>query len=373
MAGLITQPLDAVEEKAKHPAWHAADGPLFVIGMWRSGTSLLYALLNQHPEIALMYEEDLAHLRSLFWLPRNTPRWLAKWDFWNEALTRHKVDTTKIPDGISDLGNAARAVYQQYAKQKNGATIWGCKSPTYHDEITHLYRAFPNARFVIIWRDLRSICRSIIEASPGNLFFSRRGFILRAILGYEEMKAQCDSLIQRGGQVYQLNYEDLVRDPAATMQEICAFLQLPFDPRMTRLEGADRTAIEEGPHHSLVKSEKIVASRNDSQGLPTAVKDKAERYIHMWQKQSGGVWPLYPDLPENSCGDPSLWERLRDRVTYRALSFWHHAAPVVFSFIPLIVWKRYREFNYARRYARSLRATGEMNGRSSSSEQTGDQ
>jgi hypothetical protein len=31
-------------------------GPLFVLGMWRSGTSLLYALLNQHPQIALMYE-----------------------------------------------------------------------------------------------------------------------------------------------------------------------------------------------------------------------------------------------------------------------------------------------------------------------------
>ena len=44
----------------------AESGPLFVIGMWRSGTSLLYSLLNQHPQIALLYEGDLPLLRPLF-------------------------------------------------------------------------------------------------------------------------------------------------------------------------------------------------------------------------------------------------------------------------------------------------------------------
>jgi len=28
-------------------------GPLFVVGMWRSGTSLLYTLLNNHPRIGV--------------------------------------------------------------------------------------------------------------------------------------------------------------------------------------------------------------------------------------------------------------------------------------------------------------------------------
>jgi hypothetical protein len=30
--------------------------PVFVVGVFRSGTSLLYDLLNQHPQAALMYE-----------------------------------------------------------------------------------------------------------------------------------------------------------------------------------------------------------------------------------------------------------------------------------------------------------------------------
>lgn len=353
----VTQTLNREEVKAHGATWQPADGPLFVVGMWRSGTSLLYALLNQHPQIALMYEEDLAHLQSLFWFRRDTPQWLARWEFWNKALSRHKIDCDQIPGGIFELRDAAKAVYLQYAKQKNGATVWGCKSPTYHDQITRLSRAFPNARFIIIWRDLRSICRSIIEASPGNLFFSRKGMLLRAILGYHELKLQCDALLKRGGQVYQLYYEDLVRDPATTMRQICEFLQIPFDARTTRLEGADRTAIEEGPHHSLVKSNEIIPSRNNFSGLSASVKSKIERYIRFWRKQYGGAWPLHPELMEDASPEPSTWERLRDRVAYRIFSFWHHTAPVVFSFIPLVLWDKYRKFANARRYSRSFRKT----------------
>lgn len=355
MHELITPSLENIETKIDGTP-QPADGPLFVVGMWRSGTSLLYALLNQHPQIALMYEEDLAHVRSLFWIPRDTPQWLAKWDFWNDALTRHKIDVNEIPGGIHDLRTGAQAVYRHYARQqKKGATIWGCKSPTYHDEILRLSQTFPKARFVIIWRDLRSTCRSIIEASPGNLFFSRRGMLLRQILGCREMKRQCDAMVARGVLVHQIYYEDLVRDPDATMRELCDFLQIPFDSRMVQLEGADRSAIQEGPHHSLVKSEKIVASRNTPAGLPPAVKSKIDRYIHLWREQFQGAWPLYPESLEDAAASPSAWEQLRDRIAYQALSAYHHAIPVVFSFVPFFIWRRYRKFSDARRYRRSFR------------------
>ena len=38
---------------SQHPKY------LFVAGVFRSGTSMLYASLNQHPAIALMYEPEL--------------------------------------------------------------------------------------------------------------------------------------------------------------------------------------------------------------------------------------------------------------------------------------------------------------------------
>lgn len=358
MQELVTQSVENHAEKGSAQAFQPREEPLFVVGMFRSGTSLLYALLNQHPQIALMYEGDLPHLQALFWIPRDTTRWLRRWEFWNTALARHKFDTSVIPDGIQDLNTAVRSVYTEYARQKKGATVWGCKSPTYHDEVTRLSRAFPNARFVIIWRDLRHICRSILDAAETSPFFNRRGMTLRAIVGYYDLKVQCDALIKRGGRVHQLNYEELVRDPVGHMKSICEFLEIPYDPRMSNLEGADRTAISDFRHHSLVKGEQIVATRNGSSGLPTELRDKIERYVKMWREQYDGAWPACPKSFETTPARPSLWERFWDRVVYDFLQFTHHAAPVVFSFVPMKVWGKYRRYIAAKRIRRLLEKAG---------------
>ena len=358
MQELETQLAGSKTERAAGQAFPSREEPLFVIGMFRSGTSLLYALLNQHPQIALMYEGDLPHLQALFWIPRDTTRWIRRWEFWNTALARHKFDASVIPDGIRDLDVAVRAVYTEYARQKKGATVWGCKSPTYHDEVTRLSRTFPNARFIIIWRDIRHICRSILDAAETSPFFNRRGMTLRALIGCHDLKMQVDKLIARGGRVHQMNYEELVKDPVGHMKAVCEFLELPYDPKMNKLEGADRSAISDFRHHSLVKGEKIVATRNGSSGLPDGLRRKIERYVKFWRKQYNGAWPLYPTSFETDPKDPSLWERFSDRLYYDFLQFTHHAAPVIFSFVPMKVWGKYRRYIAAKRIRRLLEKAG---------------
>lgn len=358
MHDVMAQSLESIEQtqnaqdKLNEQPSPVCEGPLFVVGMFRSGTSLLYSLLNQHPEIALMYEGDLAHLPSLFWFRTDTRHWLARWEFWNGTLSRHKFDTSRIPDGISDLKTAIRESYVEYARQKKGASIWGCKSPTYSDEVSHLARTFPNARFIIIWRDLRSICHSILKAAEKPSFFRRKGVMLRSLLGYRQLKAQCDELVKRGIPVHQIHYEDLVRDPNSTVRGICRFLQIPFDERMTSLKGADRSAVENAAHHKLVKTEKIVARKEDLASLPPALKNKIDRYLFLWRKQNGGSWPFYPRTLDAKAA-PTPVERLFDGVRYQCLQVWYHSTPIMFSFIPVPLWKAYRKLR-GRPYAVEL-------------------
>jgi hypothetical protein len=346
------------EEEASTLAQPRPD-PLFVVGMFRSGTSLLYALLNQHPQIALMYEADLAHLQALFWMPRDTTRWLRRWNFWNSAIARHKFDTSAVPDGIQDLGTAIRTVYSQYAQQKKKtATVWGCKSPTYHDEVQRLHRVFPNAKFIVIWRDIRHVCRSILQAAETSPFFNRRGMTLRAILGTLEMKEQYDSLLAQGVQIHQLDYEELVKDPSGHMQAICGFLDIPYDERMSNLRGADRGAISDFRHHTLVKGEKIVQTRNGSEGIPPELLGKIERYIGLWRKRYDNTWPKYPEKISENAGLPTAWERFSDRVNYTLFQFTHHLAPVIFAFVPMKFWGKYRKYIAAKRLRRLLENAG---------------
>ncbi len=316
-------------------------GPLFVVGMWRSGTSLLYALLNQHPQIGLMYESDMLTLSPLFLIPRKSSWWLSKVDSWNGALSRHKIDPTAIPENISALPNAFRAVAQQYASKK-GATVWGCKSPTYYDCMVQFAKWYPDAKFIVIWRDPADVCRSIVRAAEKAVWFARPGTDLRAILGYRRMKQEADELVRRGAQIYQLQYDDLVRDPATTLSAICDFVGIPFDSRMTSLEGADRSAVYGGEHHSGVKSSIIVAKRERPEVLSPELKNKVERYVVYWRKRSGGKWPVNATVTEGTSA-ASLGERTLDRVRHRILRTADLIVPFLYAAVPVPLWQKYRQ------------------------------
>jgi len=316
-------------------------GPLFVVGMWRSGTSLLYALLNQHPQIGLMYESDMLTLAPLFYIPRKSSWWLNKVDSWNGALTRHKIDPAAIPADITDLPNAFRAVAQQYAGKK-GATVWGCKSPTYYDSMNQFAGWYPNAKFIVIWRDPADVCRSIVRAAEKASWFARPGMDLRAILGYRRMKQEADELVRRGADIHQVQYDELVRDPSATLNAICEFIGIDFDPKMATLEGADRSAIYNGEHHSGVKSSSIVAKRERPEVLSPELKSKVERYVVYWRKESDGRWPVNAAVSEGTQA-ASFSERTSDAIRHKILRTADLIVPFAYSAVPTPLWKKYRE------------------------------
>src|SRR5258706_6883527 len=99
-------------------AWKAdsplSTGPLFMVSMWRSGSSVLYAPLNKHPQVALMYEADLMLLRPVFLKPGAFCDWAERWEFWNENFKRHGLNFSDVPSGITDFSHAFTAVHRRY-------------------------------------------------------------------------------------------------------------------------------------------------------------------------------------------------------------------------------------------------------------------
>lgn len=313
------------------------DQPVFVVGIWRSGTSLLYALLNQNPKLSLMYESDLLLLAPMFWGGRSKSDWKKRWDFWNTGLTRHQLDRDRLPDHPASLASAIEGVCRQYA----GAEIWGCKSPSYYDRLNQLSLLFPGARFIIIWRDPSDTLRSIVRASENSNWFGKTGMSVRALLGDLEMKKGCDLLLERGCRVHQLHYEELVRDPAAEMSAVCKFLGIPYDPRMGTLQGADRSAIFSARHHAMVKGERIVSGSRHSEVLSQQLKKKVDRYVVFWKKRYGGNWPVYPLVPESSAG-AAFPERAFDSLAFAVFRAWDRAVALVYCFAPVFLLAAYR-------------------------------
>lgn len=317
-------------------------GPVFLVGMWRSGTSLFYALLNQHPQIALMYEGDLLLLRPMFWFRGTNSSWVKRWQFWNQALTRHKINIDEPKRFSSFCVNMVRG-YQETALRK-GARIWGEKSPNYYDSLTRLAKAFPDARFIVIWRDPAAICESLVRAAEAPAsWFRRKGMIIRTLLGCRVLKSQCDRLAMSGVPLFQVQYEMLVKDPTTVMGSVCTFLDIPFDPNMVSLRAADRSAIYRGEHHSLVKGESIISSPARRQVLPLAIKDKIERYVALWRAETSGAWPAMPATDWTKIAKPTFWERTSDQCAYRAYRALDRLIEMIYSLVPLALLRAWRQ------------------------------
>jgi len=339
-----SQLIDEAATATESPSLATWRGPLFLVGMFRSGTSLLYALLNQHPDIALMFEAEFFRITPLFWRPRGSRNWMSKCDFWNQVFQRHALDPDRISFDSDDLRSNVREVYQEYARQK-GALIWGDKSPNYHDYLNHLAGDFPEAKFVIIWRDPLAICRSIARAAAESHWFDRIGTTHRTLLGYRRMKAECDELVRKGISVHQVQYEDLVRDPVQTMKGICTFLGVTFVPAMASLKGADRSAIYDNGLHSQVRGERVVARAERPEVLSQRAKSKIQRYVSLWRQESGGTWPVSEVSREGECGEPSIAERTVDRIWYSWLGAFDSLVTSIYFFAPrppLKLWRKFR-------------------------------
>ncbi len=311
--------------------------PVFVVGIWRSGTSLLYALLNQNPKLSLMYESDLLLLGPMFWGRRSKADWKQRWDFWNSGLSRHQLEGGCIPDHPANLAAAIESVGRKYA----GPAIWGCKSPSYYDRLGQLSGLFPGARFIVIWRDPADTLRSIVRASQGSSWFGKTGMSVRALLGDLELKKGCDLLVSRGCRVHQLHYEELVRDPASAMRDVCTFLKIPYDSRMGTLAGADRSAIFSAGHHAMVKSERIVSDSPRNEVLAPWLKKKIDRYVVYWKKRYGGSWPVYPLEAEGSA-EAAFFERTVDSLRFAIFRVWDRYVALIYCFAPVFLLAAYR-------------------------------
>jgi hypothetical protein len=242
---------------------------------------------------------------------------------------------------VADYPTAFAAVHQAYAARK-GAVIWGDKSPNYYDSLPALARLFPQARFIIQWRDPAATANAIARAAQsGSPYFQQRGAHLRGLIGHQVLKNGVDSLVSRGQPVCQVTYEELTSDPAKVMREVCRFLEIPYREELANLRGADRSAIFNEAHHSLVRGDAIVSTPR-TVILEQAARQKIDGYVKLWKRRYSDEWP--PSLLTNAddVALPRLPQRVGNQLAYRALRAFDQFRQVCFAYAPLALLQGYR-------------------------------
>ncbi|MGC3992427.1 MAG: sulfotransferase [Chthoniobacteraceae bacterium] len=252
---------------------------LFVVGLTRSGTSLLYALLNQHPQIALMYEANALYpgLQNL------SLHNLQRLEIWNQAISRHglkSIDLAQVRD--------ARSLYLTYAKEKDDYRIYGEKSPIYPAYLTELHKKTPDARYLFLLRDFSEVYRSVLSASLHTPWFGKRGGFYRLMREQEKLVRDMQVLKARGVPVHCVHYEDIVQNTPETLRGVCDFLGLEFTPQMATLHGSDLSAISEQPEHDHLRSREISKRTRQITEIPPEREECIERFQQRWDRMLSG-------------------------------------------------------------------------------------
>ena len=332
--GIMTDMFREIEKDSGHPKAN----PIFVVGIFRSGTSLLYALLNQHPRIALMFECNVLDFPEAFSRRRFKRNWLERQEFYNAALSRHRLTFANRLSGLEHV-RTPEDLYRTYSDGKQAA-YFGEKSPAYCLRLRQLARRCPGASFILLWRDPEEIYRSIQDAGRKVGFFRRLG-MNRFIFYQEQMIRQGAELEFAGLKIHHVSYNDLVDKPGEICRGICQFLGIEFDPAMLQLAGADLSAIHHGDYRQLMHGQLmrgVIERRKSSEdGLAPEVAQKLQRFHARWHRLVGKRLP-----PPVSATEPALHERLYHGMAGRILFLADNARRALLEFLPLVWLANYR-------------------------------
>ncbi len=312
---------------------------VFMVGVYRSGTSLLCSLLNQHPDLALMYECDVWNFPNRLLPFRFKHNWLERMEFYNQSISRHGL----VPEnGLSRLAkvDSPADLYEAF-KEMKGATVGGEKSPFYCPRLEQLYQRFPHAAFILVWRNPVEVYRSVLKAGKTSRFFGKPGMLSRMIHYQEQAIRQAAVIEKKGARIYRVDYARMVDETEAVCREICEFLGVPFNQQMLELKQADLSHVYHAPHHAYLRRGVIERQTYTEQLVPPAIEKKLEHYRRHWE-QLQDSWLNGPAARQQT--GPSRLEFACDLLTGKTLTFYDSLVRAVFEFLPLSWLRTYRGF-----------------------------
>lgn len=315
------------------------ENPVFVVGVFRSGTSLLCSLLNQNPRMAVMYECDVWNFPRPLLARRFRNNWAARMEFYNQALSRHRL---VAPDNLRGLEKIRTPVdlYQAFGRPK-GAAVCGEKSPVYCSRLEQLHQTYPQASFILVWRNPVEVYRSVLKAGQTSRFFGRPGMLSRIIYQQEQLVRQGERIEKNGARVFRVSYADLVAQTGRVCRDLCDFLGVPYDPQMLELKNADLSTIyRNSPNHDHLRRGIIERRKYTEQLVSPAINRKLERFRHRWEQQQAG-WLNPPDTL-SAPSKPGQFELACHFALGRALTVFDSLVRAGFEFMPLTWLRIYR-------------------------------
>ena len=153
---------------------------------------------------------------------------------WECNIAKAHEFARKTPPEQRCLPALFEAVYKAYALEiDREGKRWGDKTPINTIYADKIYRVYPKALYIHIIRDPRDVANSYVKAARKNRFMElttveKAASFWKASVGtVEKLKKRNKSI-----KIIEIKYEDLVSEPVRMLQDVSAFLNIPFKQEM---------------------------------------------------------------------------------------------------------------------------------------------
>lgn len=195
---------------------------IFIIGLPRSGTTLIEQIISSHKEVLATGESTLlrAEIYKLFYKIENKTHKNREFDF-NLFLKEKSLND-----------NILQKKYFESLKKKNlTSNIYTDKSLENFLFIGFIKIFFPKSKIIITRRDKKDVYLSIFKNNFLNPYMNwsyDKKDILEYYNIYSEMISFWEDLIS--DDLYTVEYEDLLENPESEIRELIKFCDLSWDP-----------------------------------------------------------------------------------------------------------------------------------------------
>lgn len=201
-----------------------SDIPVFILGLPRSGTTLVEQVLASHPR--LFGADELRFARDSF---ESLPQVTGAADRWQAvaALTRQHVQ------------QVAQTHLQRLRDLAPDKDRISDKMPENYLHIGLILTLFPNARIIHLRRDLRDVATSCWNTHFGQIRWANtQGNIANHFRNYWRAMQHWRSVLP--GRFHEVRYEDMVEDLETHARALVKFCNLEWDDRCLEFHKTER-------------------------------------------------------------------------------------------------------------------------------------
>ena len=180
---------------------------VFIIGMPRSGSTLVEQILDSHPDVAS----------------------LGECNYFAEALETTSKKTSDSPLSEEQIALVARQYYANCREQHPNAKVFTDKTLTNYLCLGQILQVFPEAKIIHCWRDPLDTCLSCyFHDFAGQYEFTNDLVTLgQYFRAYQDLMDHWQEVLH--DRVYTLVYEDLIDEPKREIKQLLEFCSLKFN------------------------------------------------------------------------------------------------------------------------------------------------